>query len=322
MRSLLLLALTPAAFAVVDGTVTNETSGKPQPGATVTLYRLSQSGLESIESVKSGADGKFSINQSPQGPHLIQTAYDGVTYNHMLPPPAPKTGLALSVYNSSAKPGEAKVTQRFVLFEPDGQTLKVTESFVFNNDGKTTYNDPENGAVRFHLHPAATKTIQINATAPQGMPIRRALEKTPQKDIYKVDFPIKPGASDIQLNYSIPFTTPGTFESRAIYPGDAPVSLIAPVGVKIKGDGLESSRQEPRSQATIFMVRRASFKVEIDGKGTLRIPQEAEGDGGGAGPGISQIMPRVYSKRYWVLGLAAAILVLGFVLLVRSRSAA
>ena len=63
MRAILLLCLAALASAAVDGTVTNRTTGKPQPGATVTLYKLGQNGLESIESVKSDAAGKFRIDQ-------------------------------------------------------------------------------------------------------------------------------------------------------------------------------------------------------------------------------------------------------------------
>jgi len=52
-RSLALAALLcSAAYGAVDGVVMNRTTGKPQPGATVTLYKLGQNGLESVESVK------------------------------------------------------------------------------------------------------------------------------------------------------------------------------------------------------------------------------------------------------------------------------
>src|SRR3954462_6869769 len=82
--------------AAVTGTVINESTGKPQAGATVTLYKLgTATGLEAVTNVKSAADGSFKIDATPQGPHLIQTAWDGVTYNHMLPPGQPTEGLAL-----------------------------------------------------------------------------------------------------------------------------------------------------------------------------------------------------------------------------------
>ena len=135
----LLVCLASVASAAIDGTVTNRTTGKPQPGATVTLYKLSENGLESVESVKSDGQGKFRIDQNLQGPRLLQSAYDGVTYNHMLPPGAPTTGVALDVYNSSKQPGSAKVMQHMVLFEPNGNELAVSESFIWANTGKTTF---------------------------------------------------------------------------------------------------------------------------------------------------------------------------------------
>src|SRR6266498_3693228 len=90
------LYLSAVSLFAVDGTVINRTTGKPQSDATVTLYKLGQAGMESLESVHSDAQGTFSINRSTQGgPHLIQTAYDGVTYNHMLPPGSPVSGIVL-----------------------------------------------------------------------------------------------------------------------------------------------------------------------------------------------------------------------------------
>src|SRR5260370_16549171 len=112
-----------AAFAAVDGVVMNRTTDKPQPGATVTLYKLGQNGLESVESVKSDAAGKFRIDQNLQGPRLVQTAYDGVTYNHMLPPGRPSTGLSLDVYDAIKQPGAAKVMHHMVLLEPAGPQI-------------------------------------------------------------------------------------------------------------------------------------------------------------------------------------------------------
>src|SRR5947208_15090728 len=90
MRILVLLMAALPIYAAVSGTVTNRTTGKPQAGATVGLYKLgTQTGLELIDQAKSDAQGNFTINQTIQGPHLIRTAFDGVTYNHMLPPGQP-----------------------------------------------------------------------------------------------------------------------------------------------------------------------------------------------------------------------------------------
>ena len=75
-------------------------------------------GLELIDQAKSDAKGNFTINQTIQGPHLIRTAFDGITYNHMLPPGSPTRDVALDVYDVSKQPGAAKVGKHMILFEP------------------------------------------------------------------------------------------------------------------------------------------------------------------------------------------------------------
>ena len=49
-----------AVFAI-DGTVYNQTTGKPAADATVTLYKLGQAGPEALETVHTDANGRFEI---------------------------------------------------------------------------------------------------------------------------------------------------------------------------------------------------------------------------------------------------------------------
>jgi hypothetical protein len=317
-----ILFLSLAALALparaIDGTVINRTSGKPQPGATVSLYKLGQDGMESLESVKSDAQGRFQIKQDVQGPRLIQTAFDGVTYNHMLPPGSSSTGIALEVYNSSRQPGAAKVAQHMMLFEPSGGQMVISETYIYQNDGKVTYNDPEGGTLKFYLPPAAKGIVQVNATAPQGMPVQRAAEKSPRAGVYKVDFPIKPGETRIDLTYLVPYQDSATFEGRILHK-DGPTRLITPSGVTLKGDNIASLGAEPRTQANIYDVKGSEFRVQIEGAGSLRAAETESQES--SGPSIEQIMPRVYRSAAWIVGLALGVLALGFILLYRAQPA-
>jgi hypothetical protein len=200
---LLFLACAPL-FAAVTGTVTNQTTGKPQAGATVALYKLATAtGLELIDQAKSDAQGNFTINQTPQGPHLIRTAFDGVTYNHMLPPGQPTTGIPIEVFNASTQPGAAKVAKHMILFEPSAGQVAVSETYLFKNEGKTAWNDPESGTLKFFLPSGAGKPT-ARATAPGGMPLGAPVNKTGKPDILAVDFAIKPGDTQIDVSYSMP----------------------------------------------------------------------------------------------------------------------
>jgi hypothetical protein len=316
--SVTLLFTASLAFGAIDGKVVNQTNGKPQPGATVTLYKLGQAGPEQIESVKSGADGKFHITQDVQGPgpRLLQAAYDDVTYNRILPPGSQSNDVTVEVYNSSKQPGAAKVAQHMVLVEPVRGQLIVSESYIFRNDGKMSYNDVDGGTLRFYLPPSANGAVKVEATAPQGMPIPQAADKTSTPHVYKLAFPIKPGETRIDIAYNLPFNAPGTFEGKILYKG-GPTRLVAPNGVTIKGDNIQPIGQEPRTQASIYDVKGSDFKVEISGAGSLRQAEDTSDDS--SGPTFEQIPPKVYGNMKWILVLAFAILTLGFILLYRAR---
>jgi hypothetical protein len=318
MKKLLAWFLVALPVFAVDGTVINKTTGKPQAGATVTLYNLGQAGMESIESVKSDAQGKFRIDQPVQGPHLIQTAFDGVTYNHMLPPGSATSGLSLEVYNSSKHPGAARVLRHFLIFQPAGAQMTVNEGFVFRNDGLLTYNDPEGGTLKFYLPAAAGGKVQVKATAPQGMPIDQAADKTGRKDVYKVAFPIKPGETNFELTYTLPYTSGMTYAGKVFPKTDDATLLVAPNGITLKGEGLENKGREPQTQAQVFGIKGADFKVQIEGNAA---PAAADSDSGDSGPNIEEIMPRVWNNVGWILALALGILALGFIVLYRAQPA-
>ena len=316
---LMVFCLAVPALAAIDGKVVNQTTGKLQAGATVTLYKLGQAGPEQIESVKSAADGTFHISKDAEGPgpRLVQAAYQDVTYNRILPPGSPSNNVTVAVYNSAKEQGAARVAQHMVFFEPVRGQLMVGETYIFKNEGKTTYNDVDGGTLKFFLPPAANGVVQVNATAPQGMPVPQAADKTSTPNVYKLAFPIKPGETRIDVSYSVPYTTPGKFEGKVLYKG-GPTRLVVPNGVTIKGDDIRSLGQEPRTQASIYDVKSDSFKVEIAGSGTLRPSDDSAEDSGGAT--IEQIPPKLYDNMKWILALAFGILTLGFILLYRAHA--
>jgi hypothetical protein len=324
-RLLLLFLLSAPLFAQITGTVTNQSTGKAQSGATVALYKVAtRTGPELVDQAKSDAQGNFTINQTAQGPGpaLIRTAFDGVTYNHMLPPGSPTTGLAIEVFNASKQPGGAKVEKHMILFEPSAGQLAVSETFLFKNEGKTAWNDPDVGTLKFFL-PAGAGKPEVKATAPGGMPLGAPVVKTAKPDIFAVDFAIKPGDTRIDVAYTVPYTEGADLAGKVVSQ-DENTYLIVPNGVTLKGDGLNDLGTEPRSQAHIFGLpgglTGVAYKVRLTG---AIAAAPAGGDQGGeaaddSGPRIEQIMPRVNTKTVSILIVALGILALGFALLYRA----
>jgi hypothetical protein len=320
MKTLLFTLLSAATvFAAIDGTVTNETKGKPQPGATITLIKLG-SGMETIASAKSDAEGKFTIAEDlqPGTPYLVQTLYQGVTYNKAIPPGSPATGLSVDVFEATPKSADAKVAQHMVLFEPSGTDISVNETIIYSNTGKTTFDDPVNGTFRFYLPPAANGQVKVQVAGPQGMPISREAVKTKEPNVYTVKYPVKPGETRFDLAYGMPAASPGTFEFKVMHEGD-PVRIVAPKGVTLTSDNLKDLGPEPRTQATIYQAIGNDLKFQFTGTGSLRAAAEAAQQSEDAGPSIEDLKPRIYGRVYAVIGLVAFILIIGFVLLYRSQ---
>ena len=318
MRAIAILLLAAPVYGAITGTVINQTTGKPQAGATVAYYNLGgRTGPELVDQAKSDAQGNFTINQTPQGPSLLRAAYDGVTYNHMLPPGRPTTGVTVSVYNTSKNPGDAKVTKHMILFEPAGGSLAVSETYLYTNGGKTAWNDSDLGTLKFALPQGASKPT-VQATAPGGMPLGAPVNRNPRTESYFVDFAVKPGETRFDVNYTVPYNAGESYAGRVLTK-DENTYLIVPNGVSLSGENLSDLGAEPRTQAHIYGLSGNTYKIQLGGAMAEAAAPASEADSE-SGPKIEQILPRVNKQATLIVGLTLGILALGFVLLYRGQA--
>jgi hypothetical protein len=204
-----------------------------------------------------------------------------------------------------------------VLIEPSATSLDISETFLIENETTTTFQDPVKGSVQFYLPEAANGKVSVTINAPGGMPIQRSAEKTNEKNVYKIQYPVKPGESRFDVSYSLPPTE--SFSSKILH-SDGVTRLVTPPAVTL--EGVESLGQEPQTKAHIYSAGDSAYTVQITGTGSLRNAEPAAADDEDQGqPQLEEKAARVYSRMDWVLGLAFAILGLGGVLLYR-RSAA
>ncbi len=312
MAALLLFVALALPVMAIDGIVINKTTGQPAANATVTLIEMGQGGMTPEGTVRTDAQGKFSLAKDSPGTRLVQVTFDGVTYSQMVQPGAKE--LSVDVYNASKQRQKAQIGHHFLVFQPSGGQMTVSEGYIFNNPGQTTWHDPDAGTLRFYLPPAAKGIVQVSATAPNGMPVQRTAEKTAKPNIYKVDFPIKPGETRFELTYIVPYQDGGAFESKVVDPMQGPTYLVAPEGVTLKGADLGEPRQEPQSKAAIYAVNKPEIKVELAGALSETAAEAQES----SGPEIEQIRPKVWDKAIPILALTLGILALGFALLYRA----
>ena len=315
-RALVSLLFTVTLHAAIDGTVLNRTTGHPQPGVSITLVKPGQQGMQTIGTTVSDASGRFLFekDQPGGGPQLLQALYAGVNYNKLMTPNIPTSNVELDVFEATTSPAVARISQQMMLIESTASRINVSQDVLLENPSTTTYNNPSVGSLRFFLPPEAKGQVQ----GPQGMPLPRTAEKTEAAGIYKVDYPIKPGQTQIVVDYSLPSGPPFTLHSQMVgikgMPA-GPLRLIAPSGVTLSGKDLQPVGVEPKTQASIYTVTSpGAFSADIAGLGSLRGPEATEPDTSDA-PQVSEGQPKIYAHMGWLLGLALAILTAGLLYL-------
>jgi len=309
-------------FAQISGVVMNTTSEKPQAGVTVNLIHPGENGMQVLATVKSDADKAV-----PPPPALLRAEYQGVEYNLILQPGAPASGVRVSVYDATSQPSAAALSQQHLLVvEPSTDGIRVNETFLIQNTGKTTFSDLVKGSAQFYLPKDAQGNAKVTVEAPSGMPITRAPEKTSQADVFKVGYPIKPGETVFEVGYSLPASQ--KFTGKAI--GQGQTLLVTPEGVTMTGDSLKDDGIKDLGQggvrAHVYEVTAkpgALYEAGIEGTGTLSTPNAGSEDNedDNESPKPKAGPPRVFQRLPLVLGLAFGILGLGGALLYR-RSAA
>jgi len=132
---------------------------------------------------------------------------------------------------------------------------------------------------------------------------------------------VKPGETRFDLTYTVPYTEGAAYAGKIVTKDDN-TYLIAANGVTLQGENLNDLGLEPRTQAHIYGLTGAAYKVELTGAvaAAPAAPEEsAEAADSDSGPRIEAIMPRIYGQTKLILALALGALALGLVLLYRAN---
>jgi len=185
------------------------------------------------------------------------------------------------------------VFQHMILFESSGTDLSVSETFMAEGGGKFQVALPKDATLAGTRGGTAVKDARTG--------------------IYSVTVAGQQGQeSRFDINWTMPFVVPEELSGRILHSG--PVRMVFPKDVKASGTMLESNGVEPTTQSSIYTLKGKTYKIMIDGAGTLRSQRPQGQPEEEQGPRIEQILPRIYDRKYLVLGLTAAILVIGFIL--------
>ncbi len=256
IRVLCVLALTLASAAAqtLSGTVTNGTTSKPAVGDEVILINLT-SGMEIAANTKAGSNGKFSFKLTGgAGPHLIRAVHQGVTYHQIAPPGV--SSVEVNVYDVATKVSGLTVTADVIRFQADSGSMQGVRLFVVNNTSSPAKTQMNDHNFEFYLPPGA-KIEQVQARAPNGQPIATEAAPQAEKNRYAINFPLRPGETQFQLEFTLPYTGEIKIDPKPLYPAEHLV-VVLPKTMQFKAanpPSFESMHDPTQGDSTVEVAR-------------------------------------------------------------------
>jgi hypothetical protein len=337
----LALFLTQTATAqTLTGTVKNSTTGKPAAGDDVVLITLGQ-GMEEAGRTKADSKGNFSFKMNEQGPHLVRAIHQGVTYHRMAPPGT--TSVEVEVFDVAKKlDGGLEVVADMMRVQAEQGQLEVQRMFAVDNKSKPPRTQMNERNLEFYL-PEGAKIVESSAMTQGGNPLNSApIPIDDKKTRFAFNFPLRPGTTQFQVDYTLPYTGSANVDPKSLYPLQHFVAIVpkAMQFAPAPGTNYQAVNDPQQPDATVQVVSGAgegqSLAFKVSGEGTLEARQEnggapsaqgggsaqqGERPGGGLGPPIDAPDP-LQKYRWWILGAFAAALVIGgIVVATRQQSA-
>jgi hypothetical protein len=335
----LLLISSFAAAQTLTGTVKNSTTGKPAAGDDVILLKLGQ-GMEEAGRTKADANGHFSFKiDDAQTPHLIRAIHQEVMYHRMAPPGT--TSVEIEVFDAAKKVEGVKVVADIMRVQADQGQLDVMRAFAVQNESKPPRTQMNERNLEFYV-PEGAKILEAEATTQNGNPLKSApVPESGDKTRYAFVFPLRPGVTQFEVEYVVPYTGSANLDPKTIYPLQHFVAIL-PKGMQFSaapGTNYQQMSDPQQPDANVQVASNAaagqSLAFKISGTGTLQARGENGSDngdnapaaqngnrpGGGLGPPIDAPDP-LQQYRWWILGGLAGLLIAGAVFVAMRQQSA
>src|SRR5664279_3363847 len=333
----LTLLCASAAAQNITGTVTNGTTGKPSAGDEVTLLSLSQ-GMEEVGSTKTDAQGKFTMAApAEQGvPRMVRVAHGGVSYFPQGGPLMPgKTTAEVTVFDTAKKLDGVSQTVEVDRFQTDGKQLQGIALFAIKNASNPPRALDSDKTFEFVLPPGAVIDSGM-AKSPGGQPLNTTPSDAGQKGHYAFSFPLRPGETQFQVSYHMPYSGEASFSPKPLAEVQHFV-VMTPKSMTFTPKNTQRFQSMPDESGSGIMVATnakpgedLSFKITGSGQFQAEGQQAAGGGdtGGGGAMGGGQAAARdsrpggglgapidsndpLHDYRAVILGVFAVVLVMG-----------
>jgi hypothetical protein len=339
LLALMLAVCTLASAQTLTGTVKNSTTGKPAAGDQVVLLTLGQ-GMEESGRTTTDAKGNFSFKlDSAQGPHLVRAIHQEVTYHSIVPPGT--TSVQVEVYDVGKKVDDINVVADIMRIQVEQGQLEIMRAFAVENKSQPPRTQMNERNLEFYV-PEGAQIVQGSAMTANGNPLNSMpVPVDDKKTRYSFIFPLRPGTTQFQVAYQLPYTGSANIDPKSVYPLEHFVAIL-PKSIQFAaapGADFRSMNDPQEADATVQVASSTKpgqpLAFKISGQGVLQARNQDAGPpsdgstaqqpesrpGGGLGPPIDA-PPPLQKYQWWILGGLTLALVIGGVFVASRQQSA
>lgn len=305
--------LLPAAS--LEGNVRNGTTNRPVAGAKVSYIQLQQ-GMTPVASADTDAQGAFRIDGVEAfggSPALLQVEYQGATYSQpVVSPQEMASGLQILVYDSSREKSIVSIRDHAIFLRPAAGELSVIEQISLENRSNPprTYINPE-GTYTFSLPAQPRDGVQASIMGAAGMPIPEVPTPLERANSFAITYPIRPGGSQVRLQYSLDYQSPYRFSKVLNQPAEQTHIVTPGEGVQVSGENLTALGKEPSTGVLAYQILPAAGVLRLDVSGEAPATQADSQTAEPATSGGLIEIPDAATDRRWLILSALGLILLG-----------
>jgi hypothetical protein len=278
------LLLSTSLFAAkITGKVTNGTTGRPAAGEEVVLLSLAR-GMDETSRATTSADGSFTLDVTDEGAqHLVRVAHQGV--NYFRPAPQGAVSVEITVYDSAKTINNLVGTGRVFRFQTSNKELDVSETYFLENQSSPPRTWMGDYTFEIVL-PLGATLEEGTAAGPGGMPVSSTPIPTGKPNHYAFVYPMRPGRTQLQVIYKLPYTGSQNFNLAARGMPLSEVGIMLPKSMSFKSSDNAFLPANEEDGMTVFVAKNIapsqSLSFTVSGEGVF--PREAQSGGGNSQP--------------------------------------
>ncbi len=274
--------------ATLTGTVTNGTTNKPSAGDEIVFIKLG-AGMEEVAHAKTDAQGKFNFNFDDGGsPHLVRAIHQGVTYHKMAPPGT--DSVSVQVFDVAKKVEGVHAVADLMYVQTSQGQLGITRIFAVDNNSSPPRTQMNDANFEFFA-PVNAEIDDADARTEGGQPLKISPTPQSEKGRYALSFPLRPGKTEFQVTYHLPYSGKATIDPHIIYPLQHFVVMMPKtINFSPSQKGVYQDKQPPDLQDAIAEVASnpqpgQKLNFDISGEGVMQDQSQNAGNQGAGSAG-------------------------------------